>query len=85
MMEAIATTYPDFVFNQVFACDNRLGVRQWIDSVVNPKRTASGRENMCIFKHIIDLAGEIAECRARGSRCRVPDAKSSSAVPRARI
>ena len=28
VMEAIATTYPDFVFNQVFACDNRLGVRQ---------------------------------------------------------
>ena len=28
VMEAIATTYPDVVFNQVFACDNRLGVRQ---------------------------------------------------------
>ena len=74
VMEAIATTYPDFVFNQVFACDNRLGVRQWIDSVVNPKRTASGQEKMCIFKDIIHLASETAECHVHGRRCRVPDA-----------
>lgn len=74
VMEAIATTYPDFVFNQVFACDNRLGVRQWIDSVVNPKRTASGQEKMCIFKDIIHLASETAECHVHERRCRVPDA-----------
>ena len=74
VMEAIATTYPDFVFNQVLACDNRLGVRQWIDSVVNPKRTASGQEKMCIFKDIIHLASETAECHVHERRCRVPDA-----------
>ena len=74
VMEAIATAYPDFVFNQVFACDNRLGVRQWIDGVVNPKRTASGQEKMCIFKDIVDLAGESAECHVHGRQCPVPDA-----------
>ena len=74
VMEAIATTYPEFVFHQVFACDNRPGVRQWIDRVVNPKRTASGQEKMCIFTDIIDLASETAECHVHGRRCRVPDA-----------
>ena len=74
VMEAIATTYPDFVFNQVFACDNRLGIRQWIDSVVNAKRTASGQEKMCIFTDIIHLASETAECHVHERRCRVPDA-----------
>ena len=73
-MEAIATAYPDFVFNQVFACDNRLGVRQWIDSVVNSKRTASGQEKMCIFKDIVVLAGESAECHVHGRQSPVPDA-----------
>ena len=74
VMEAIATTYPEFVFHQVFACDNRPGVRQWIDRVVNPKRTASGQEKMCIFKDIIHLGSETAECHVHGRRCRVPDA-----------
>ena len=43
-----------------FVCDNRLGVRQWIDSVVKSKRTASGQEKMCIFTDIIHLANETA-------------------------
>ena len=49
VMKAIEDTYPDFQFHQVFACDSKLSVREWIDSVVNSKRTASGQEKMCIF------------------------------------
>ena len=73
-MEAIAATDPEFQFHQVLACDNRLGVRRWIDSVINTKRTASGQEKMCIFKDIIVLKDKTAECHVHGRRCRVPDA-----------
>ena len=73
-MEAIATTYPEFVFHQAFACDNRPGVRHWIDGVVNTKRTASGQEKMCIFTDIIDLASGTAQCHVHGRLCKVPDA-----------
>ena len=74
VMEAIATTYPEFVFHQVFVCDNRPSVRQWIDRVVNTKRTASGQEKMCIFTDITDLASGTAQCHVHGRLCRVPDA-----------
>ena len=74
VMSAIEASNPQFKFQQVFACDSKLGVREWIDSVVNGKRTASGQDKICIFKNITDLAGATAECHAHGRQCRVPDA-----------
>ena len=73
-MKAIEDTHPDFQLHQVFACDSKLSVREWIDSVVNSKRTALGQQKMCIFKGIVDAAGESAECHVHGRKCPVPDA-----------
>ena len=74
VMNAIEASNPQFQFQQVFACDSKPGVREWIDSVVNTKRTALGQAKICIFKNIVDLAGATAECHVHGRKCRVPDA-----------
>ena len=55
------------------ACDSKTSVKEWIDSVVDAKRTASGQEKMCMSKGISELADVTAECHTHGCLCRVPE------------
>ena len=71
-MEAVTAAWPDVELEQAFACEVASAKRSWINNVVNAQRTAAGQRLVCIFKDILHMKGQKAECEVHGRMCPVP-------------